>query len=107
MEPSTLKRREDPMSIRTFLRKLTALSLGLLLVSCSATRPMEARGPSGPHDLARFVLVLQETPDGQVSHAWRPLREFDLSKYPPPLGTVGIGGALQRTSTPMTDDQNW
>jgi hypothetical protein len=28
------------------------------------------------------VLVLKETPDGQVIHSWEPLSGFDLSKYP-------------------------
>jgi hypothetical protein len=28
------------------------------------------------------VLVLEKTPDGQVTHAWEPLSGFDLSKYP-------------------------
>ncbi|WP_232537110.1 hypothetical protein [Cystobacter fuscus] len=28
------------------------------------------------------MLVIKETPEGQVTHAWEPLSSFDLSKYP-------------------------
>ncbi|MCY1077766.1 hypothetical protein [Archangium lansingense] len=94
------------MGITTLPQKLTASSLALLLVSCTATRPVTAtRGPTGPHDLGRFVLVIQGTPDGRVTHNWKPLEDFDLQQYQHLLGTVGIGGSLKRTSTSMDDDQ--
>jgi hypothetical protein len=53
-----------------------------------------AQGPIGPHDLARYVLVVHETPDGQVTHDWKPLKDFDLTKYQHALRAVGMGGAL-------------
>ena len=94
------------MSISAFLRKLAASSLALLLVSCTVTKPVTtARGPTGPHDLGRFVLVVQETPDGQVTHNWKPLEDFDLKQYQYQFGPVGIGGEIKRTSTSMDDDQ--
>jgi hypothetical protein len=31
--------------------------------------------------LARYVLVIEETSDGQVTHSWRPVSNFDLAKY--------------------------
>jgi hypothetical protein len=56
---------------RTFI----ALSLGFLLVSCSAAQPTVV-GPSGSHELARYALIIEETPDGQVGHSWRPAEDF-------------------------------
>ena len=56
-----------------------ASSLGLLLGSCSATRPMVA-GPSGPRDLSRYVLVIEKAADGQTAHAWKPAKDFDLTE---------------------------
>jgi len=61
------------------VRKLMALSLGLLLGSCSATGPMVA-GPSGPRDLSRYVLVIEKTADGQATHTWKPAKDFDLTE---------------------------
>ncbi|MCY1076774.1 hypothetical protein [Archangium lansingense] len=60
---------------------LAASSLSLLLLSCSATGYVPP-GPSGSADLSRYVLIIQEVPDGQVSHSWQPISGFDLSKYP-------------------------
>jgi hypothetical protein len=68
------------LSIRMMVRKRMALSLCLLLGSCSATRPMVA-GPSGPQDLPRYVLVIENTADGQATHAWKPAKDFDLTEY--------------------------
>lgn len=94
------------MNISVLLRKLAASSLGLLLVACTAAKPVTlARGPTGPHDLGRFALVVQEMPDGRVTHDWMPLQDFDLKHYQYLLGSVGIGDIIKRTSTPMDDDQ--
>jgi hypothetical protein len=69
------------MTPKTLSQKLMASSLCLLLVSCSATRPvMTAQGPTGPHDLVRYVLIVQEMPDGHVTHDWKPLKDFELTK---------------------------
>jgi len=67
------------MTTRTLLQKLMASSLSLLLVSCSTSRPM-TQGPTGPLDLGRYVLVIQEMPDGRVTHGWKPLENFDLTE---------------------------
>lgn len=94
------------MSIRTLLRKLAASSLGLLLVSCTAAKPITAaQGPTGPHDLGRFVLVVQETPDGRVTHDWKPREDFDLKQHQHQSGVPGVGGVIKQTSTSMDDDQ--
>jgi hypothetical protein len=36
-----------------------------------------AVGPTGPRDLARYVIVLERRADGRVEHAWIPLKEFE------------------------------
>lgn len=57
------------MLTRTLAQKLMASSLSFLLVSCSVTQPIvAAQGPTGPHDLARYALIVQEMPDGQIAH---------------------------------------
>jgi len=68
------------MSIRMTVRNFKALSLCLLLGSCSATRPMVA-GPSGSQDLSRYVLIIENTADGQATHAWKPAKDFDLTEH--------------------------
>ncbi len=69
------------MDTRTACQRLMASSLSLLLLSCSATM-YAPPGPSGSADLSRYVLIIQEAPDGRVSHAWQRLSDFDLSRYP-------------------------
>lgn len=69
------------MDTRTACQRLMASSLSLLLLSCSATR-YAPPGPSSPADLSRYVLLIQEAPDGRVSHAWQRLSDFDLFRYP-------------------------
>lgn len=49
--------------------------------ACSATHHTR-QGPAGPHDLARYVLIIEENSDGQVTHSWRSASDFDLAKYP-------------------------
>ncbi|PTL79906.1 hypothetical protein [Vitiosangium sp. GDMCC 1.1324] len=58
--------------------RLITSTLCLLLVSCSATR--YTASPSA-EELTRYVLVLEESPGGQVTEHWRPAEEFDLSWY--------------------------
>jgi hypothetical protein len=58
-----------------------AVSLCLLLLSCSATRS-SIPSPLSVQELSRLVLVIKARPDGQVIHSWAPLSSFDLSTYP-------------------------
>ncbi|WP_239470121.1 hypothetical protein [Archangium violaceum] len=53
-------------------------TLCLLLVSCSATRHIAA---PDVEELTRYVLVIEESPSGQVTHDWHPAEGFDLSRY--------------------------
>jgi hypothetical protein len=50
----------------------------VLLVSCSATR---YGATPAAEELTRYVLVIEESPDGRVTHDWRHAEEFDLSRY--------------------------
>lgn len=62
------------------LQKFLALALSVLLVACSASRsyPPDTPNPASPEG---FVLIIQEHPDGQVTHTWRPAKSFDFSGY--------------------------
>ncbi|OJT19104.1 hypothetical protein BO221_36985 [Archangium sp. Cb G35] len=69
-----------------------AASLGLLILSCSVARSPAIPGPTGAKDLSRYVLVIEETTDGQVNHAWKPISDFDLSGYSPYRADNGLSG---------------
>lgn len=58
--------------------RLIASAHCLLLVSCSTTRSTVS--PSA-EELTGYVLVIEESPGGQVTEHWRPAEEFDLSWY--------------------------
>ena len=79
-------------------RRLCAAVLCLLFASCTATR-YPAPGPTSAQELARFVLVIEESPDGRVSHSWKPLEEFDLTNYPYHARHGGFAGRLVRVAT--------
>ncbi|HZH14445.1 MAG TPA: hypothetical protein VE057_08820 [Archangium sp.] len=88
------------MSTRTLARKLTAASLGLLLVSCSVTQPIvAAQSPTGLHDLAKYALIIQEMPDGRVTHDWKPLRDFDLTKFQYAPSAMNLNRGIVRVSS--------
>lgn len=59
-------------------QNLVAAVLGVLLVSCNATR---YTAPTSAEALTLLVLVIEEGPDGRVSHSWRPAGDFDLARY--------------------------
>lgn len=79
-------------------RRIGSALLCLLLVSCSATRH-SIPAPTSAQELARYVLVIEETPDGQVNHTWKPLKDFDLTKYPSHASQSGLEGRLVRVAT--------
>lgn len=75
---------------------LLAASLCLLLVSCRATHPAAA-GPSGPHELVRYALIIEEAPDGQVRHSWQPAEAFaQLQHRYRAIGGSSFDGQLVR-----------
>jgi hypothetical protein len=79
------------MDSNTVSRKLMAMSLCLLLAACGAPR-YAATGPSGPWELMKYVLVIEQRPDGQVAHSWRLARDFDPPRAPYQVGASGFGG---------------
>ena len=83
-------------------QKVTAPLLALILASCSATR-YSATGPTGPQDLARYVLVVEKTPGGQMTHAWKPIRDFDLTRLQYTLSRVSTHPGVVRVSTAKKD----
>jgi hypothetical protein len=92
------RRNLHPMKMLLIARRLGAAVLCVLLASCSATR-YPVPGPTGPQDLARYVLVIEESSDGQVSHTWKPLKDFDLTKYPHHTSHSELAGKLVRVAT--------
>lgn len=69
------------MKVSSLAHRLMALSLCLLLASCSAPQHT-LQGPKSPHELARYVLFIEESADGQVTHSWKPASDFDFTSYP-------------------------
>jgi hypothetical protein len=74
--------RDSPTRMR-----LVALVLCPMLLSCgTAPRALSSDGggptsPTGPRDLARFVLVIREAPEGDPVHEWRPVSGLDVSEF--------------------------
>jgi hypothetical protein len=86
-------------------QRLMAMSLGLLLVACSATHS-SVSAPTSVQELSRRVLVIQKMPDGRVSHSWEPLSRFDLSKYPyHPSGSTVEGPLVRAAWTRDCEDE--
>lgn len=79
-------------------QRAVALGLACMLVSCGTTRSAVV-GPTSPQDLTRYALVFEQQPDGQLVHAWVPLKELDLTKIQRPLGTLNIRRHIVRTSS--------
>ena len=80
------------------MQRAMAVSLAFVLLSCSATR-YSATGPTGPHDLAKYAIVFEQQPDGQMTHAWVPLKEFDLTRFQQILSTANARRDIVRVSS--------
>lgn len=61
-------------------QKVLATSLAFIVASCSGARHVAA-GPESPRELARYVLIVEEARDGQVTHEWKPIEAFDLTDF--------------------------
>jgi len=86
------------MRTASAIQQAMAVSLALVLVSCGAAHA-PAVGPAGPRDLARYVIVLEQQADGQVVHAWVPLKEFDLTKFQHALSAMRVRRNIVRVSS--------
>ena len=79
-------------------QRAMAAGLALMVVSCSATRS-SAVGPTGPQDLARYAIVFEHQPDGQLAHTWVPLKELDLTGFQHTLSTINVRRDIVRVSS--------
>jgi len=75
------------------LQRLLAPGIGILLASCSAPQHLKPV-PSDAQDSARQVLVIEEAPDGQLTHSWAPASNFDLSSYPYGMSQGNVTGRI-------------
>jgi hypothetical protein len=82
------------MRAASALHRLTALGLALILISCNATRS-SVPVPATPEAFSRYVLVVEELPNGEVTHAWKPASDFELSKYPYRASRPRLTGPLR------------
>lgn len=90
------------MRTASVTQRAMAVSLAFILVSCSATR-YPAAGPTGPRDLAKYALVLEQQSNGQVSHAWVPLKEFDVTRFQHALSAMNVRRNIVRVSSSGLD----
>jgi hypothetical protein len=79
------------MRTHTISERVTASFLGILLVSCTATRQL---APTSPEELTHFVLFIREQPNGTVSHSWQRVEELDLSQYRALASVLGTSRAI-------------
>lgn len=81
--------------------RLLASTLCLLLISsCSTTRHTAA---PDIEELTQHVLVIEGSPDGQVTHRWQRAEDFDLSRYRYPSSTQGPSGHIVLVSGHQRD----
>ncbi len=83
-------------------QKVLATSLAFILISCSGTRHV-ATGPVSPRDLTRYVLMVEEARDGQVTHDWKPIEAFDLTNFQYSQHTMRPARGIVRTSTDRSE----
>ncbi len=86
------------MSPPSVVQRSLATSFALLLVSCSATRPVTVE-PTGSQELARYALVVEEAPDGKVTHSWKPLENVKLTDFQYSLRARSSPRGIVRVST--------
>jgi intracellular sulfur oxidation DsrE/DsrF family protein len=85
------------MPMTAAARRLMVSSLSLLLLSCSATRH-SVPAPTSARELGRYVLVLERAPDGQVTHSWKPVSDFDLTAHASLAAAHGTQGRIVQAS---------
>lgn len=68
------------MTVASITQRAVAVSLAVILASCSTTRHSVA-GPADSEDLARYVLIIRSDSSGQATHEWIPIENVDLTKF--------------------------
>lgn len=69
------------------VNKLPASLFSVLLAACTTT---QYSAPPEGRELSRFILVMREHPNGQVSYTWQRAEEFDLSRYTASSASEGM-----------------
>jgi hypothetical protein len=91
---------EEPCLMNSLISfQAVFMSLCLVLASCSATRHVTPTSA----DLPRLVLVIRETPDGQVTHSWQDTEDFDPSHFMYRSSLNGAHGQIVLTGGPQDD----
>jgi hypothetical protein len=54
---------------------------------------------AGPEDLARCACIIKLQADGQGTHEWVPLEDFDMAKFPLAMHPVTTTRDILRVST--------
>jgi hypothetical protein len=86
------------MRTASVTQRAMAVSLALMLVSCGTAR-YSTVGPTGPEDLARYVLIIGPQSDGQVTHEWVPLKSFDSTRLQLATHPIRVNREIAHVST--------
>jgi hypothetical protein len=87
------------------LQKFIIAAMSTLLVSCGATR-QTSLSPTSAASLSSFVLVIQERPDGQLTHSWLPVESFEFEAYRRQMRNgVQAGRVVPAAARPRDCDQ--
>lgn len=81
-------------------QKVMAAVLCVLLASCGGTRYSV---PTSAEELLHLVLVIQEAPDGRVSHSWQRAGDFDLERNRYGASTEGMAGRVVLATSRQSD----
>jgi hypothetical protein len=76
------------------------LGLCALWTACSATRHT---APESTAEFERFVLIIEEAPDGRVVHSWQPAEHVDLSRFRFPREDGSVAGRLVHVAARQRD----
>jgi hypothetical protein len=73
------------------MERATAACMSMLLSACSTTRYST---PVDADELESLVLVIRETPEGQLTHSWQKASEFDLGRHQSQTRNDSVAGRL-------------
>ena len=73
------------------MERAMAACMSILLISCSATRYST---PVDANELESLVLIIRETPEGQVTHSWQNASELDLQRHQSQTHNDSVAGHL-------------
>lgn len=88
------------MRLCTTAARLVTSLLGVMLSSCSATRYVT---PHGAAELTGYVLLIQDMPDGSVTHFWQRATDAGLSNSTPLLDARHPSRPIVLVMSPQRD----